>query len=81
MKIAEITSVTVRLRCCLRRSLRLKDGPGAQRAQATEEIGRGRGQSRGWPLNYDALPLNIKGASRFLRKWPLATPDIEPPEA
>ena len=27
------------------------------------------------------LPLNIKGASRFLWKWPLATLDIEPPEA
>ena len=27
------------------------------------------------------LPLNIKGASRFLRKWPLAPLDIEPPEA
>ena len=27
------------------------------------------------------LPLNIKGASRFLRKWPLATLDTEPPEA
>jgi hypothetical protein len=27
------------------------------------------------------LPLNIKGASRFLRKWPLASLDIEPPEA
>jgi len=27
------------------------------------------------------LPLNIKGASRFLRKWPSATLDIEPPEA
>jgi len=24
---------------------------------------------RGWPLNCDVLPLNIKGASRFLRKW------------
>jgi hypothetical protein len=32
-------------------------------------------------LNCDVLPLNIKGASRFLRKWPLATLDIEPPEA
>jgi hypothetical protein len=38
-------------------------------------------QIRGWPLNCDVLPLNIKGASRFLRKWPLATLDIEPPEA
>ena len=27
------------------------------------------------------LPLNIKGASRFLRKFPSATLDIEPPEA
>ena len=27
------------------------------------------------------LPLNIKGASRFLRKWHLATLDIEHPEA
>jgi len=27
------------------------------------------------------LPLNIKGASRFLRKWPLPPLDIEPPEA
>jgi hypothetical protein len=36
---------------------------------------------RGWPLNCDVLPLNIKGASRFLRKWPSATLDIEPPEA
>jgi hypothetical protein len=26
-------------------------------------------------------PLNIKGASRFLRKWPSATLDIEPSEA
>src|SRR5262252_3646495 len=41
----------------------------------------GRAQVRGWPLNCDVLPLNIKGASRFLRKWPLATLDIEPPEA
>ena len=39
------------------------------------------GLVRGWPLNCDVLPLNIKGASRFLRKWPLATHDIEPPEA
>src|SRR5690349_3788074 len=42
---------------------------------------RGRAQVRGWPLNRDVLPLNIKGASRFLRKWPPATFDIEPPEA
>ena len=35
----------------------------------------------GWPLNCDVLPLNIKGASRFLRKWPSVTLDIEPPEA
>src|SRR5215475_1352493 len=41
----------------------------------------GRGQVRGWPLNCDVFPLNIKGASRFLRKWPSATLDIEPPEA
>src|SRR5262249_62234871 len=41
----------------------------------------GRAQVRGWPLNCDVLPLNIKGASRFLRKWPAATLDIEPPEA
>jgi hypothetical protein len=41
----------------------------------------GRAQVRGWPLNCDVLPLNIKGASRFLRKWPSATLDIEPPEA
>ena len=40
-----------------------------------------RGQGRGWPLNCDVLPLNIKGASRFLRKCPSATLDIEPPEA
>ena len=32
-------------------------------------------------MNCDVLPLNIKGASRFLRKWPAATLDIEPPEA
>src|SRR5215467_4825541 len=43
--------------------------------------GHGRAQVRGWPLNGDVLPLNIKGASRFLRKWPAATRDIEPPEA
>ena len=42
---------------------------------------RGWAQDRGWPLNCDVLPLNIKGASRFLRKWPSATLDIEPPEA
>src|SRR5215468_7808236 len=41
----------------------------------------GQAQVRGWPLNYDVLPLNIKGASRFLRKCPSATLDIEPPEA
>jgi hypothetical protein len=35
----------------------------------------------GMALNCDVLPLNIKGATRFLRKWPLATLDIEPPEA
>src|SRR6516162_546871 len=40
-----------------------------------------RAQVRGWPLNGDVLPLNIKGASRFLRKCPSATLDIEPPEA
>src|SRR5262249_41883312 len=40
-----------------------------------------RAQVQGWPLNRDVLPLNIKGASRFLRKWPAATLDIEPPEA
>jgi hypothetical protein len=39
------------------------------------------GPGPGMPLNCDVLPLNIKGASRFLRKWPLATLDIEPPEA
>src|SRR5215470_19141411 len=38
-------------------------------------------QVRGWPLNCDVLPLNIKGASHFLRKCPSATLDIEPPEA
>ena len=38
-------------------------------------------QIRGWPLHCDVLPLNLKGASRFLRKWPLATLDIESPEA
>src|SRR5215831_1720149 len=38
-------------------------------------------QVREWPLNCDVLPLNIKGAARFLRKWPSATLDIEPPEA
>ncbi len=42
--------------------------------------GCGRAQARGWPLNCDVLPLNIKGASRFLRKWPPAPFDIEPPE-
>jgi hypothetical protein len=36
---------------------------------------------RGWPLNCDVLPLNIKGASRFLWKWPTAILDIESPEA
>jgi hypothetical protein len=36
---------------------------------------------RGRPVNCDVLPLNIEGASRFLRKWPLATLDVEPPEA
>src|SRR5215469_836346 len=41
----------------------------------------GRAQVRGWPLNCDVLPLNIKRASRFLRKWHSATLDIEPPEA
>ena len=43
--------------------------------------GCGWAQARGWPLNCDVLPLNIKGAPRFLRKWPSATLDIEPPEA
>jgi hypothetical protein len=32
----------------------------------------GIGQIRGWPLNCDVLPLNVKGASHFLRKWPSA---------
>ena len=32
-------------------------------------------------LNCDVLPLNIERASRFLRKCPPATLDIEPPEA
>jgi hypothetical protein len=36
---------------------------------------------RVWPLNCDVLPVNIKGSSRFLRKWSLATLDIESPEA
>ena len=49
--------------------------------QVAERSDTGSGQVRGWPLNCDVLPLNIKGASRFLRKWPLATLDIEPPEA
>jgi hypothetical protein len=35
----------------------------------------------GWPLNCDLLPLNIKGATRFLRKCPPVNLDIEPPEA
>jgi hypothetical protein len=38
-------------------------------------------QIQGWPLHCDVLPLNLKSASRFLRKWPLAAVDIEPPEA
>ena len=43
---------------------------------------RGAGLRSGdGPLNCDVLPLNIKDASRFLRKWPAATLDIEPPEA
>jgi hypothetical protein len=42
---------------------------------------QGESRIRGWPLNCDVLPLNIKGALRFLRKWPPATLDIEPPEA
>ena len=49
--------------------------------QIAERSDTGSGQVRGWPLNCDVLPLNIKGASRFLRKWPLATLDIEAPEA
>jgi len=44
-------------------------------------IGHGRAQVRRWSLNCDVLSLNIKGDSRFLRKWPPATLDIEPPEA
>src|SRR5215472_6732989 len=43
--------------------------------------GAGRAQVRGWPLNCDLLPLNIKRASRLLWKWPSATLGIEPPEA
>jgi len=42
---------------------------------------RGWARIREWPLNCHVLPLNIKRASRFLRKWPSATLDIEPPEA
>jgi hypothetical protein len=38
------------------------------------------GSGPGMAPNCDVLPLNIKGASRFLRKWPSATLDIEPPE-
>jgi hypothetical protein len=58
-------------------------GPLPKLTVQAEEIGAIgiRGEVRGWPLNCDVLPLNIKGASRFLRKWPSATPDIEPPEA
>src|SRR5215471_9914625 len=41
---------------------------GSQVAQ-TEGAGVCRwAQVRGWPLNRDVLPLNIKGALRFLRK-------------
>jgi hypothetical protein len=54
---------------------------GNQVAQAEGAKGCGWTEVRGWPLNCDVLPLNIKGASRFLRKWPPATLDIEPPEA
>lgn len=41
----------------------------------------GWGPDPGIVLNCNVLPLNIKGASRFLQKWPSATLDIEPPEA
>jgi hypothetical protein len=44
------------------------------------ELSCGWSRARGWPLNCEVLPLNIKGALRFLRKWPSATLDIEPPE-
>ena len=50
--------------------------PEPQLAAAPLRLGT-RGQGRGWPLNCDVLPLNIKGASRFLRKWPPATLDIK----
>ena len=57
----------------------------AEKIGAIDMRGRCKGPGgalvRGWPLNCDVLPLNIKGASRFLRKWPAATLDIEPPEA
>jgi hypothetical protein len=41
----------------------------------------GWARRQGWPLNCGVLPLTINGASRFLRKWPAATVDSEPPEA
>ena len=69
------------------KSRRSRDGPKPGNldlthiVQVAERSDTGSGQVRGWPLNCDVLPLNIKGASRFLRKWPLATLDIEPPEA
>jgi hypothetical protein len=65
------------------------DGPGrCAHSYGSEGLGSGwkvqkawPDSGRGWPLNCDVLPLNIKGALRFLRKWPSATLDIEPPEA
>jgi hypothetical protein len=36
--------------------------PGGERRNFSEA------RVRGWPLNCDVLPLNIKRASRFLRK-------------
>jgi hypothetical protein len=41
----------------------------------------GWARRRRWPLNCGVLLLTINGASRFLRKWPAATVDSEPPEA
>ena len=41
----------------------------------------GWARRRGWPLNCGVLLLTINGASRFLREWPAATVDSEPPEA
>src|SRR5215472_5269756 len=57
------------------RSPTCRDGVQAEGAKVVA------GPGPGWPLHCDVLPLNIKGASRFLRKWPSATLDVEPPEA